>query len=678
MASGQPGVLGGAEGHASVSGALAGWAERTPDAVAFRFLPAGGEPKALSFAGLNRQVDIIASALASRQEPGSRALLVFKPGLDFIAAFVACLRAGVVAVPLRPPGPRETGGRIAAVIADAGADLILTHGEAASLLAGHALDCPILEVDGLRAPDAPAAGPARHSELALLQYTSGTSGTPKGVMVRHANLMSNIAIMMQRLGVGPGSATVSWLPHYHDMGLVGPILVALVSGNSANLIAPADFLRAPLSWLEAISRYRADMAIGPNFGYELCAAKLLDGGEALDALAIDLSCLRVAVVGAEPVRAATLARFLSAAAPLGFPSQAFFPSYGLAECTLFVDGIQGTLAGTVRRFDAQALKEGKAAAGKERVLVACGMRDGESETSVVIADPDSRDSACPMGASARSACRARVSQPAIGAARRRQRPSSIAPIAGAAGRYMRTGDLGFYHEGKLFITGRRDDLIILNGVNHHPQDIEATAASTHLALSAWRAAVVAVEDAGHCRVIALIEIPREARFSLDPEKLIASIREAVFDGHELPLHDVVLLSPGRLPVTSSGKVRRRACRELCQSGEIELLRWRAAGRKREQGQRAAETATAAPTGAASSPATPLDTLREIIAEVSGHPVAEVDANFRLSAGRRPSKTGCCMLTARALGICGACVMGGSISRRIASSSRRARRRSASC
>ena len=226
-ASGQPGVLGGAEGHASVSGALAGWAERIPDAVAFRFLPAGGEPKALSFAALNRQVDIIASALASRQEPGSRALLVFKPGLDFIAAFVACLRAGVVAVPLRPPGPRETGGRIAAVIADAGADLILTHGEAASLLTGHALDCPILEVDGLQAPDAPAAGPARHSELALLQYTSGTSGTPKGVMVRHANLMSNIAIMMQRLGVGPGSATVSWLPHYHDMGLVGPILVGL-------------------------------------------------------------------------------------------------------------------------------------------------------------------------------------------------------------------------------------------------------------------------------------------------------------------------------------------------------------------------------------------------------------------------------------------------------------------
>ena len=560
-ASGQPGVLGGAEGHASVSGALAGWAERTPDAVAFRFLPAGGEPKALSFAALNRQVDIIASALASRQEPGSRALLVFKPGLDFIAAFVACLRAGVVAVPLRPPGLRETGGRIAAVIADAGADLILTHGEAASLLAGHALDCPILEVDGLRAPDAPAAGPARHSELALLQYTSGTSGTPKGVMVRHANLMSNIAIMMQRLGVGPGSATVSWLPHYHDMGLVGPILVALVSGNSANLIAPADFLRAPLSWLEAISRYRADMAIGPNFGYELCAAKLLDGGEALDALPIDLSCLRVAVVGAEPVRAATLARFLSAAAPLGFPSQAFFPSYGLAECTLFVDGIQGTLAATVRRFDAQALKGGKAAAGKERVLVACGMRDGESETSVVIADPDV-ETVLPDG-SIGEVC---VSGPGVAAGYWGREAETAAvfdrSIAGMAGRYLRTGDLGFYHEGKLFITGRRDDLIILNGVNHHPQDIEATAASTHLALSAWRTAVVAVEDAGHCRVIALIEIPREARFSLDPEKLIASIREAVFDGHELPLHDVVLLSPGRLPVTSSGKVRRRACREL--------------------------------------------------------------------------------------------------------------------
>ena len=630
VASGQPGVPGGAEGHASVSGALAGWAERTPDAVAFRFLPAGGEPKALSFAGLNRQVDIIASALASRQEPGSRALLVFKPGLDFIAAFVACLRAGVVAVPLRPPGPRETGGRIAAVIADAGADLILTHGEAASLPAGHALDCPILEVDGLRAPDAPAAGPARHSELALLQYTSGTTGTPKGVMVRHANLMSNIAIMMQRLGVGPGSATVSWLPHYHDMGLVGPILVALVSGNSANLIAPADFLRAPLSWLEAISRYRADMAIGPNFGYELCAAKLLDGGEALDALGIDLSCLRVAVVGAEPVRAATLARFLSAAAPLGFPSQAFFPSYGLAECTLFVDGIQGTLAGTVRRFDAQALKEGKAASGKERVLVACGMRDGESETSVVIADPDV-ETVLPDG-SIGEVC---VSGPGVAAGYWGREAETAAvfdrPIAGAPGHYMRTGDLGFYHEGKLFITGRRDDLIILNGVNHHPQDLEATAASTHPALSAWRAAVIAVEDAGHYRVIALIEIPREVRFSLDPEKLIASIREAVFDGHELPLHDVVLLSPGRLPVTSSGKVRRRACRELFQSGEIESLRWRAAGRKREQGQRAAETATAAPTGAASSPATPLDTLREIIAEVSGHPVAEVDASLRMSA-----------------------------------------------
>jgi acyl-CoA synthetase (AMP-forming)/AMP-acid ligase II len=329
-------------------------------------------------------------------------------------------------------------------------------------------------------------------------------------MVRHANLMSNIAIMMQRLGVGPGSATVSWLPHYHDMGLVGPILVALVSGNSANLIAPADFLRAPLSWLEAISRYRADMAIGPNFGYELCAAKLLDGGEVLDALAIDLSCLRVAVVGAEPVRAATLARFLSAAAPLGFPSQAFFPSYGLAECTLFVDGIQGTLAGTVRRFDAQALKEGKAAAGKERVLVACGMRDGESETSVVIADPDVEtvlpDGSISAGLRVGPGC-----SHGYWGREWRQRPSSIARSRARRPLYADRRSR-FYHEGKLFITGRRDDLIILNGVNHHPRISRPRRPSTHLALSAWRAAVVAVEDAGHCRVIALIEIPARRAF----------------------------------------------------------------------------------------------------------------------------------------------------------------------
>ena len=291
-------------------------------------------------------------------------------------------------------------------------------------------------------------------------------------MVRHANLMSNIAIMMQRLGVGPGSATVSWLPHYHDMGLVGPILVALVSGNSANLIAPADFLRAPLSWLEAISRYRADMAIGPNFGYELCAAKLFDGGEALDVLAIDLSCLRVAVCGRSPVRAATLARFLS----------------GCRPPRISVPGLLSELwAGrmhTLRRRhprDAgqygQALRcpgiEGRQGRCRERAgtgrLRHAGRRVGHF---VVIADPDIETVFA--DGSIGEVC---VSGPGVAAGYWGREAETAAvfnrPIAGTPGHFMRTGDLGFYHEGKLFITGRRDDLIILNGVNHHPQDIEA-------------------------------------------------------------------------------------------------------------------------------------------------------------------------------------------------------------
>jgi acyl-CoA synthetase (AMP-forming)/AMP-acid ligase II len=345
----------------TVADTLARWVMRSPEGIAVRLLRAGHSCLEVSFGELDLKVRVLAKVLARRTSSGDRVLLLFKTGPEFIMAFLACLRAGVVAVPVRLPGARESQARIVSIIADCTPSLVLTQLSVRQSLASYRFGRPVIEVDTQQPEVSHKSDDERWTELALLQYTSGTTGTPKGVMISHQNLLTNTHICLERSRATSRSSVVSWLPHYHDMGLVGAILVPLCSGHEQTLMSPAEFLRRPLSWLEAVSHYRADVIIAPNFAYELCAQKLTTEAYPARFQDMDLSCVRVAFVGAETVHAATLARFAAAATPFGFSERVFLSCYGLAESTLFVDGIQGSVPQISRRFAARDLAAGRVA-----------------------------------------------------------------------------------------------------------------------------------------------------------------------------------------------------------------------------------------------------------------------------------------------------------------------------
>ncbi|HMF23459.1 MAG TPA: thioester reductase domain-containing protein, partial [Pseudolabrys sp.] len=459
---------------------------------------------------------------------------------------------------------------------------------------------------------------------------SGTTGTPKGVMISHQNLLTNVRICVERCEVTPTSAVVSWLPHYHDMGLVGAILVPLSAGLELTLTAPADFLRRPLSWLEAVSRYRADIITGPNFAFDLCADRLSAETRTSKAPAIDLSCLRVVFVGAEPVHAATLSRFAAAAAPFGFSAQAFLPSYGLAEATLFVDGVHGSLERSTRRFAGGDLTKGNVRGnlGEEskeadRILVACGERASRATGDIIIVDPES-DKELPDGMLGTIA----LSGPCISQGYWRRESTNDAifrcTIAGRVRRhYFRTGDRGFFHGNLLFVLGRGDDLIILNGVNYYPQDIEEVAAAADPRLPKWRTAAFATGLGTNTKLVVMQEAPRRGDAVRDEPDLVRSIQKAVFDNLSVGGLEVLIIEPGRLPVTSTGKIRRSECRALYEAGKTDSLLWQ--GRRRMNGAVVQPNALGSKTNAA------LDRWRQLLAQVIGCPTAEIDLTVPISA-----------------------------------------------
>src|SRR4051794_33601839 len=346
-------TVGSAAGAATIAGLLRARAAERPAQVAFTFLADGeAEGGSLTYGELDRRAAGVAAALAASVPPGERALLLYPPGLDFIVAFFGCLYAGVVAVPAYPPRPNDRSqSRLRAIAHDATPRAALTT---AAILAGAVEPRGLLavapELGGLRwiATD-PLVGPLVGSSsggegspafepdpesLAFLQYTSGSTAAPKGVMVTHANLLHNERMIGAAFDMDESAVVVGWLPLYHDMGLIGNVLQPLHAGGRCVLMSPVAFLQRPLRWLEAISRFRGTVSGGPNFAYELCLRKATP--EAL--LGLDLASWRVAFNGAEPVRAATLERFAAAFAPCGFRASSFYPCYGLAEATLFVTG----------------------------------------------------------------------------------------------------------------------------------------------------------------------------------------------------------------------------------------------------------------------------------------------------------------------------------------------------
>ena len=529
-------------------------AER-PEGEAYLFLADGGEEAArLTWGELDGRARAIAVALRESLAPGDRALLLYPPGLEFVAAFVGCLQAGVIAVPAYPPRPHDRSqARLRAIARDAEPRAALTTSTIVAALAS----APLPELAAVRfiateelgesGADLPEPDP---ESVAFLQYTSGSTAVPKGVMVTHANLVHNERMIGEAFAQDENSVVVGWLPLYHDMGLIGNVLQPLHAGARCVLMSPVSFLQRPLRWLEAISRYRATTSGGPSFAYELCARRI----PAAQREGLDLSSWRVAFNGAEPVRAATLERFVEAFAPCGFRAEAFYPCYGLAEATLFVTGGDAGRVPRVESFE------------DHRPRVSCGRAWGDLRVAVV--DPE-LGVELPPGAEGEIW----IGGPTVARGYWRNPEATErdfhARLADGEGPFLRTGDLGRMGAGELYVTGRIKDLIILRGRNHYPHDIELTAERSHPYLRPGGGAAFSIEVAGEERLVVVHEVERRRRSGFG--ELSEAVRRAVAEEHEAHVHEVVLVRAGAVPKTSSGKVQRRLCRERYLGGGMEVL-----------------------------------------------------------------------------------------------------------
>ncbi|MET0396796.1 MAG: amino acid adenylation domain-containing protein, partial [Longimicrobiaceae bacterium] len=552
-------------------------AQEAPDRRAYTFLLEGEvEEGHVTYGELDLRARAVAARLQALGARGERALLLYPPGLEYIAALFGCFYAGVTAVPAYPPRRNRTDPRLQSIVADCQPTLALTGGE----LLGEAerLCAHTPELGGLRwmateeVPAEEAEGwtdpQAQGDTLAFLQYTSGSTAAPKGVMVSHGNLLHNFAVIEGFCGYTPATRSVIWLPPYHDMGLIGGILQPLFTGYWAALFSPVAFIQRPARWLEAISRYRATSSGGPNFAYELCVQAVRPEERA----GLDLSRWEIAFNGAEPVRAETLRAFSEAFAPSGFRERAFFACYGLAEATLMVTGSRSAELPVERAVDPDALGDGlvREADPQGRYRLVGSGRSAASQR-VIIVDP----------ATLRECALDRVGEVWVAGPSVAHgywgHPEATAETFGAfeagtgEGPFLRTGDLGFVDgEGELFITGRLKDLIVIRGRNHYPQDIEQTALRSHEGLRAGSGAAFSVEEGGEERLVVVHEVSRQAA-KLDVEEVAGAIRRAVAAEHGLQVHAVAVVRPGGVPRTTSGKVQRRACRAKYHVGDLPLV-----------------------------------------------------------------------------------------------------------
>jgi acyl-CoA synthetase (AMP-forming)/AMP-acid ligase II/acyl carrier protein len=546
---------------------LRGRAENEADRLAFR-LASGDDSHvgSLTYGDLDLRARAIAVSLRSVASPGDRALLVFHTGLDFIAAFFGCLYAGLVAVPIIPPRPNRGLARLERILEDSGAEVVLTSGRATSDAAagwsfpGKWASLRRLETDGAEPRLAgrwqpPSVG---SDDLAYLQYTSGSTSDPRGVMVSHANLLYNCNSMRESLGLSQRTVSATWLPHFHDLGLIEGLINPLYTGYQAVLIPPAQFVGRPIRWLQAITKFRITHTGGPNFAYDLCVRKV----KPEQRVDLDLSSWAVAYSGAEPVRRATLDRFAEYFAPCGFDARSFVPSYGLAEATLMVS------TGWTER------------AGTPRATVSCGR--AQKDTRIEIVDPET----CrilPEGAegeiwvSGPTVTRGYWNRPTETRATFEAHTSDT-----GEGPFLRTGDLGFLEGGALTVTGRRKDLIIIRGRNYHPQDIEWRVGEAHDALRPGFGAAFSVAIDDEERLVVAHEIERRHRSADSPEleSIARAVREAVAREFAIQVYAVLLLNVGSIPMTPSGKIQRYLCRADFLAGRFEALwesRWESDG-----------------------------------------------------------------------------------------------------
>ena len=545
-----------------------------PKQQAYTFLVDGETEEAnLTYEELDRRARAIGAELQSNGATGECALLLYPPGLDYIAAFFGSLYAGVIAVPAYPPRRNRPMPRLQAIVADSQTTLVLTTAQILSDIERRFAHAPDLKALSCLVTDTISGTLAeewrdesvKRDTLAFLQYTSGSTGMPKGVMVSHGNLLHNSARIQNCFEHTPDSRGLVWLPPYHDMGLIGGILQPLFSGFPMTLIPPVAFLQKPFRWLRAISHYKATTSGGPNFAYDLCVDKITDEQRAT----LDLSSWDVAFNGAEPIRHETLQRFVATFEPCGFRREAFYPCYGMAEATLIVSGGKKTAPPVTQTLQKTALEQNRVTEKEGiRRLVGCGK--AVLDQKIVIVEPESKTE-CPPDRIGEIW----VSGPSVtrGYWNRIEETEQTfrAYLDTGEGSFLRTGDLGFIRDGELFVTGRLKDVIIIRGLNHYPQDIERTVEKSHQAVRPNCAAAFSVEVLGSERLIVVAEVERCFRRNLDVEAVISEIRLDVAAQHALQVYAVLLLRTGRIPKTSSGKIQRRACRTGFLEGTLDAV-----------------------------------------------------------------------------------------------------------
>ncbi|MBO9999004.1 MAG: fatty acyl-AMP ligase [Cyanobacteria bacterium SID2] len=580
--------------HTTLVERLQDLADRHREQLAYQFLIDGKtEGQKLSYGDLDTHARAIAAWFQQHGARDERALLLYPQGLNVIAAFCGCLYAGVVAVPVPPPEAgrlKRTLPRLQAIIQDARASIVLTTGSILNLLEDVRGDFPELDrATWLNTETIDLALAERwHNPglepdgLAYLQYTSGSTSTPKGVMLSHRNLMGHLADLQQACGYDSNSVTVNWMPYFHDYGLVEGLMEPLYNGTPCYVMSPFAFVKRPLRWLQAIDRYRGTHSQAPNFAYDLCVRR----AKPKDLRNLDLSTWEAAGNAAEPINPEVLAKFYQTFSQCGFRWNAFAPAYGLAEATLLVSAKPKLSAPVLIEVDAAALEQNKIAillhtananengsADSVRAYPSCGRLVCDTEVAIVNPDTFQRCASNEVGEIWVSS--SRVAQ---GYWRRPDATKETFQAyihdaersANLEGPFLRTGDLGFLHEGELFITGRMKDLIIIRGTNHYPQDIEWTIQQLHPALRPDYGAAFSIFVEGNERLVVVQEVERRAQIA-DSERVICDVRQAISEVHELQVYAIVLAKPGTILKTSSGKIQRRACRSSFLAGSIEVV-----------------------------------------------------------------------------------------------------------
>lgn len=617
-------------------------AQQRGDAPAFSFSRDGDEQETsrASYRDLDRRARQIAADLQAQGAAGERVLVLCPPGLDFIAGFFGCLYAGAIAIPVHPPMREHLLPRVESIIADVQPGFALTTTEIEprikpaidALPGGQALRWTITDDTAAGSEAAWAPPHIDGDSIAMLQYTSGSTSAPKGVVLTHGNLMHNLVTIAEAWDANtdmPHVVGVFWLPPYHDMGLIGGLLETLYVGGHSILMPPTAFIKRPMRWLEAISRHRAMITAAPNFAFDMC----VELSSPAERAALDLSNWTVALCGAEPVRTATLDAFAEAFAPAGFKKESFYPVYGLAEATLLVSGGSDRPVPMVQHIDRVALGDNRvidvhAEDPNVATLVGCGKPRGGQR--VIIVDPETRRECAADRVGEIWLAGGSVAHGYWGAPELSAETFAATLSDSGEGPFLRTGDLGFLHSGELFVTGRRKDLIIIRGTNHYPNDIELTVQHTNPGLLRGRGAVFSIApQPGAAEQLVVVQEVDPSRIGADAaDDVMQAIRTAVTENHSVRTYAVVLVQPLQLPTTSSGKIQRSACKQQYLDGALPVVaQWPSAAAPPQPQPESEPTPAAQPDRQAAGTRTAAEIsawLVDRLAQDLELPVAEVD------------------------------------------------------